>query len=414
MSTLAGRGTGGTNPTTLAYFRSTSVTDTPRYRDGFLAAVYPGKAHSADEMPNGTQLEPAASAFGESLSAEEQIKRRLHPLDSFPQLLDCVEANRPPDADDQFRFQWFGLFYQAPQQDAFLLRLRLPGGWLETFQLAALANITQELAGGHVLLNPQGGLDIPGVPVRAAAEILRRTEGIGLSARQTGGDCVQCIRAGIMADDPRAPVRPLVGTLEQALLHSRTLADLPRGCEIVLRRVGEWPEADWTGEIETVILQEVPAPDGGPWGSHASAFLLVVPGDLKGGFLLPQSRTVSGCLKLLDAWATGADRTSRQRAGLDAFCGALGRERISSLLENAPWQPWQNRREAGAGFPGEKLPCGFAIPDGRLLSGQLIAIEKIIRDHGLGGVRLIRGCLHLAQAVDDAVRGALNVALAAG
>ena len=382
------------------------MTDTPSYRDGFLAAVYPHKSHVSGHLPHETRQVPA----GESQSGEEQIKRRLHPLDSFPRLLDCVEANRPPDADDQFRFQWFGLFYQAPWQDAFLLRLRLPGGWLETFQFGALANITQEFAGGHILLNSQGGLDIPGIPVRAAAEILRRTEGIGMTARQTGGDCVQCIRAGLMADDPRAPVHPLVATLEQALSHSRTLADLPRDCEIAFRCVGERLEADGSRESDTLVLQEVPDPDDG----HASSFLLVVPGDQEGGFLLPCSRTVSGCLKLLQAWAADADRTSRQRAGLSTFCGALGRKRIGSLLENAPWQPWQNRREIGSGFAGEGVPPGFTIPDGRLLSSQLSAIEKIIGDHGLGGVRFARGCLRFPSAIEDAVRAAIHMALAVG
>ena len=383
------------------------MTDTPRYLDGFLAAVRPKKGHPPGHSPDGTRPPAAAPGPGENLPAEEQIKRRLHPLDSFPRLLDCVQTDRPPDADDQFRFRWFGLFYQAPRQDAFLLRLRLPGGWLEPFQFGALANLTQEFGGGHVLLNSQGGLDIPGVPVRAAAEILRRAEGIGLSARQTGGDCVQCVRAGTMTD------HALVATLDQALLHSRALADLPRGCEIVLRGEGERSEADGPGETDTVILQEVPALTDGSWGDPASSYLLGTPGDAGGGFLLPRAHAVSGCLQLLDAWAAGADRTNRQRAGLDAFCGALGRERISLLLENAPWQPWPDRREAGSELQGEKPPDGFAIPDGRLLSSQLIALEQIIRDRGLGKVRLIHGCLHPAPPVDDAVRDAINAALVA-
>ena len=296
------------------------MTDTPRYLDGFLAAVRPGHDRvprpEIRAEPAAPILPPAVTVAMENLPVEEQIKRRLHPLDSFTRLLDCAGTNRLPDPGDQFRFRWFGLFYQAPLQDAFLLRLRLPGGRLKAFQLAGLAEITQAHASGQIVLNPQGGLDIPGVPVRAAAEILRAVEGIGLTSRQTGGDGVQVVRGGeddgLIADDPRAPFGLLVGALEQALMHDRTLADLPRGCEIIFQRADEPLETGREGEIDTVRLREVPAKIFLPCrcfrGRGRSVLLLAVHDDTEGGFLLPASRAVSGCVKLLRAWAAGADR----------------------------------------------------------------------------------------------------------
>ena len=57
--------------------------------------------------------------------------------------------------------------------------------------------------------NSQGGLDLPGVPVTSATEILQRIEGIGLSARQTGGR----LRAKHPGWRVRRPFRrPLAGT----------------------------------------------------------------------------------------------------------------------------------------------------------------------------------------------------------
>ncbi|MBE7212365.1 MAG: NirA family protein, partial [Gluconacetobacter diazotrophicus] len=98
----------------------------PRYLDGLLAATRPRRGVPPPAAPR---------------SEEERIKRALHPLDAFGRLLDCAEQDRPPDGDDAFRFQWFGLFYQGPRQDAFTLRLRLPGGRLRAFQLAGLAEL---------------------------------------------------------------------------------------------------------------------------------------------------------------------------------------------------------------------------------------------------------------------------------
>ncbi len=363
----------------------------PRYRDGFLAAVRPARGDA-----------PVPPRAPENLPPEERIKRDLHPLDSFPRLLDCVAHDRPPAPDDAFRFRWFGLFYQGPREDAFVLRLRSPGRCLVAAQLAALADITQEFAGGHVVLNAQGGLDIPGVPVRAAAEILSRTESIGLCARQSGGDCVQSVRGG----DEDA----LVGVLEHTLLHRRDLANLPRGCEIIFQRADEPVGTNGDGEVDAIVLQAVfapaPGPDDDAGTGQGSAFLLVVPGDLEGGFLLPSNRVVPNCLKLLETWAADADRTDRRRAGLAAFCGALGRARIGTLLGNTPWQPRQSPGSGG----GDRTP-GFAIPDGRLLSGQLSSIGGVVREHGLEGVRLMNGHLHVTRAVGDATRAALAAAL---
>ena len=395
-----------------------SVSEAPRYLDGFLAAVRPGNARMVIKTPlaaAGSESPSLPRPVAEAIfSTEEGIKRRLHPLDSFPRLLECAEMNRPPEPDDCFRFQWFGLFYQAPRQDAFLLRLRLPGGRLKAFQLLGLADIVQECAGGQVLLNAQGGLDLPGVPVRMAAEILRRVEGIGLSARQTGGDCVQSIRGGedegLLGSGARLElIYPLVCGLEQALAYSRHLADLPRGCEIIFRRTNEPLAADHDRLLDTLSLQMTDLLADGSSPDHEASLRLVIPGDEEGCWLLPASRVVTGCLKLLDAWAIGADRTQRQNASFTAYHRTLPRERISSLLGNAEWQPTPRPVRIEPRAPQMPLLSGCLVPGGRLLSTQLRQIEKTMHEQNLLGVRLIRGHLHLTPgATIEAVSRALN------
>ena len=324
--------------------------------------------------------------------------------------------NLPPEPDDCFRFQWFGLFYQAPRQDAFLLRLRLPGGRLEAFQLLGLADIVQECAGGQVLLNAQGGLDLPGVPVRMAAETLRRVEGIGLSARQTGGDCVQSIRGGedeglLSSGAKPEPIYPLVCGLEQALAYSRHLADLPRGCEIIFRLANEPLAADHDGLIDTLMLQATTSAADGSSPDHETSFRLVIPGDEEGGWLLPASRVVTGCLKLLDAWAVGADRTQRQNASLAAYRRTLPREQISSLLGKAEWQPAPRPAKIRLTTPKMPMPSGCLVPGGRLLSAQLRQIEKTMHEQSFSGVRLIRGHLHLTPGISTQAIGVASRAL---
>ena len=337
---------------------------------------------------------------GGSVYPEEQIKRRLHPLDSYPRLWECAVANRPPDTDDQFRFRWFGLFYQAPVQDAFTVRLRLPGGRLKPHQLAGLAHITQQHAGGAAVLNAQGGLDLPGVPVAAATEILQGIESIGLSARQTGGDCVQSVRGGesdgLFADQRRAPIYPLVCALEQALAHSHACSNLPRACEIDFRMFRETPVVRQDGPIDSIILQvsDQPfAPGDEPRPPQAAKFALLTPGDLEWGYLLPCSRVVAACLELLKAWAAGADRTTRDSASLPAFISRLEPDGMCALLRGAR----RVRMEPPFGIktaPAKTYPSpGFAVPGGRLLSSHLSALDQCCRKEGWREVRLWRGHL---------------------
>ncbi len=390
------------------------MTVPPRYLDGLLAAVRPGSREAAATPPPSaspaTTDEPAEMPPdpGASVSREERIKRQLHPLDSYARLWECAAANRPPDADDRFRFQWFGLFYQAPVQDAFTLRLRLPGGRLKPWQLAGLADLTQQHASGEVVLNAQGGLDLPGVPVTSATEILRGIESLGLSARQTGGDCVQSIRGGeregLFADRQSTPIYPLVCALEQALAYSQVCSDLPRPCEIDFRIAGEVFPVRQDSPTDTIILQASGQPcasTDNPESSPTASFVLRASGDPASGFALPYSHVVTGCLELLKGWAATADRTTRDRASLAAFVHRLGPDGTSVLLGGAKQEsipPRSGLKNAPA--ESSSLP-GCAVPGGRLLSSQLHALDRCCREQGWPEVRLLRGHLFAMAATGD-------------
>ena len=351
-------------------------------------------------------------------SFEETVKRRLHPLDAFPRLLNCVSANRPPDEEDRFRFEWFGLFYQAPEQDAFTLRLRLPGGRLKPFQLAGLAEITQEHACGEIRFNALGGLDVPGVPLASAITILHEVEGIGLSARGTGGDCVQTVRGG--EDDgfgpagDGGPIYPLVRALEHALSCRTVYSDLPRPCGIIFQTAGEaFVDNGWS--IDTLILRAT-AGDGGRAGENQQrdsvpCFLLTLPGEPKSGWVLAREDVVPGCLELLENWALHADRSSRKNASLAEFLAGLDLEAIPGLPRNArrvllPAGPRPSTSSGSAGDPR----AGFAVLGGRLLSGQLTALARSCREQTWHEIRLARGCLHPVE--NDGMKADAGMVLA--
>src|SRR5438445_7008215 len=114
----------------------------------YLSGLFAGIATRGQRF---TDVEPPPAAQkSEDLIFEERVKRELHPLDAYPQLLENAATNKAPDKEDTFRFKWNGLFYLTPNKEAFMARLRIPGGQLRTFQLRELAHIAKDLTTGYV------------------------------------------------------------------------------------------------------------------------------------------------------------------------------------------------------------------------------------------------------------------------
>src|SRR5204863_4565125 len=89
--------------------------------------------------------QPERTVDLDDLIFEERVKKELHPLDAYPVLLEHAATNKAPDKEDLFRFKWNGLFFLTPIKEAFMARLRIPGGQLRTFQLREIARIAAEL-----------------------------------------------------------------------------------------------------------------------------------------------------------------------------------------------------------------------------------------------------------------------------
>ena len=130
-----------------------------RYLEGFMAGLQIAKSARPAGGNGAASPEPVgpdAAALraqdrvlkaGGKLSDPEKFKRELHPFDGYERLKDQAAKNEPPKADDNFRWRFFGLFYCAPTQQAYMCRLRIPNGILSHWQLAGLAELAERYAG---------------------------------------------------------------------------------------------------------------------------------------------------------------------------------------------------------------------------------------------------------------------------
>src|SRR4029077_11273310 len=150
-----------------------------RYLEGFMAGLQIAKT-SRTAAGNGAAAAPANAVAAEpvgpdaaaqraqdrvlksggKLSDPEKFKRELHPFDGYERLKEQAAKNEPPKPDDNFRWRFFGLFYCAPAQKAYMCRLRIPNGILKHWQFAGVADLAERYAGGYAHVTTRANLQM--------------------------------------------------------------------------------------------------------------------------------------------------------------------------------------------------------------------------------------------------------------
>src|SRR5258706_3097664 len=199
-----------------------------QYLTGFFAGVAARGFRFADVEPSrSSENQPSAS----DLIFEERVKRELHPLDAYPQILENAATNKRLEKEDIFRFKWNGLFYLTPNKEAFMARLRIPGGLLKTFQVREIARIAKELTTGYLQITTRANFQLRLIEPKDAPQVLRRIQGAGLHSRGSGADHSRNLTANPTASiDPHEliDVMPFCQDLAQIIINDRSFHDLPR------------------------------------------------------------------------------------------------------------------------------------------------------------------------------------------
>src|SRR5436190_309975 len=194
----------------------------------YLAGLFAGVAARGQRF---SDVEPAPATKNEDLIFEERVKRELHPLDAYDVLVENAIGNKAPDKEEIFRFKWNGLFFLTPVKDAFMARLRIPGGVLTTFQLREIAKVAAELTSGYVQITTRANFQIRLIQPKDAPEVLRRIQGVGLHTRGAGADNIRNLTANPTSGiDPveLIDVMPYLRELGALILNNREFYDLPR------------------------------------------------------------------------------------------------------------------------------------------------------------------------------------------
>lgn len=354
-----------------------------------------------------TAAEPTAPKPSlDELIFEERVKRELHPLDAYSQIADNALINKAPDKEEIFRFKWNGLFFLTPNKEAFMSRLRIPGGLLKTYQLRELAGVAKELTSGYVQITTRANLQMRLIAPKDCPEFLRRVQSVGLHTRGSGADNIRNLTANPTSGiDPveLIDVMPLCQELGQSIINDRSFYDLPRKFNIAYDGGGLIGTVEDTNDIGAKAVRvggEVffRIALGGATGHKAFA--------RDAGVQVKPAELNKVILAMVRVYIANGNRGDRKKARLKHLLEKWTVEQylaeteklLDFPIQRAPLDP------ATLEFASQKLPhshvgvfpqkqiglnyVGVAMPVGQITPKQMLRLAEIADLYGSGEVRL--------------------------
>ncbi len=391
----------------------------------YLTGLFAGMAARGQRF---SDVEPAPTVREDEI-AEERIKRELHPLDAYEQLVENAIGNKAPDNEDLFRFKWHGLFFLTPVKDAFMSRLRIPGGVLKSYQLRELARIAQELTSGYVQVTTRANLQMRLIQAKDAPEFLQRIQAIGLHTRGAGGDNIRNLTMNPTAGiDPveLIDVQPFVQQLGQIIINDRAFYNLPRKFNIAYDGGGLIGSVEDTNDIGVKavkigdeILFRIAL--GGATGHKSFSRDL--------GVIVPPAEINKVVVAIVRVFIEKGCRTNRKKARLKHLLETMSLDEYLALVEKklgttlkrgsydlaqTRWASQELAHSHVGDFPQKQKGfsyVGATCPVGNITPKQMLRMAELAELYGNGEVRLTVWQNFIIPNVPDAFVPTLKKAL---
>ncbi len=375
------------------------------------------------------------SVFGTPVSdlcKEERWKYEENPLDAWERLVRHAGGDTFPDPENTYRFKTFGLFYVAPAQDSFMMRLRVPACELSAHALHGLADLAADLGGGCSHITTRGNLQIREFKPRDLIKVLMRVQELGLTSRGAGADNLRNITASPdsgFAPEELLDVRPYAKALHHYVLNHRDLYGLPRKFNVAFDNGGRLSVAADTNDIAFVATR-VTETSLSTFSASAlpepGIYFRVLLGGITGhgdfaqdtGLLIRPSEAVAAAAAMIRVFAENGDRTNRKKARLKYLLEKWGtakfldetQTKLAFPLGRAPLEACERRRpvekHAWLGVHRQNTRglnwIGIGIPVGRMSARQMHALADLATHYGKGEVRLTAWQNLLIPHVPDA------------
>ena len=337
----------------------------------------------------------------------ELLKRERDGLDVKELIHEYARAGWEsiPEADVQ-RLKWYGLFLRNPTPGYFMVRVRIPGGRTNSYQLRALAGIAASHGNGLLDLTTRQQIQLRHIPIEQVPAVFAKLDDVGLTSMQTGMDNVRnvmtCPVAGVSPDEICDGVA-VARAIDEEILNNRDYSNLPRKMNIAITGC---PDNCLHTETQDIAL--VPASHDIGY-DKCFGFNVLVGGKLgSGGYRIASPLNVfvnpaeafDVCRAVIRLYRDHGPRENRTQARLAFLLDDWGIERFRAEVERAVGRTLSpagvDARKAGekdhVGIFRQRQHgmnyAGLKVLVGRITAADLQAVCALAERYGSGEIRL--------------------------
>ncbi len=352
-------------------------------------------------------------ALGKKLCNEEKFKRDNNPLEVWDAIGERAAKGVFPKGADVFLTKYEGLFFVAPAQDSFMVRLRLAAGIVSSHQFRGVANLAENFGGGYCHVTTRSNLQFREIPANHAMDVLMGLHDLGIINRGAGADNIRNITASPTAGiDPQewSDTRPLARQMHHYILNHSEMFCLPRKFNIAFDGGGTISTVADTNDIGfiAVRINDKQASPAFPSGVYFRMELGGITGhkdfSRSSGVLLRAEQCVPAAAAVLKTFIAHGDRTDRKKVRLKYLLDSWGFDQFLEKAQAHLSFPWPLFSKEGIEVSSSPNPMahvdfhpqkqeglcyvGVVLPVGKLTCDQMRGIGNISDKFGSGDLRL--------------------------
>jgi ferredoxin-nitrite reductase len=350
------------------------------------------------------------------LNQVERWKLDRHPLQVADDVISTYAAGGPKAiaavAGETERLKWVGIYPQRQGGDAFMLRVKVPGGFLTAAQAREIGLVAEVFGEGptesavfgnsYADLTTRQDVQVHWIRIGDVPRIWRRFAEVGLTTIQACGDSARnvlsCPVSGVDADEVFDAL-PAALAITEFFTGNREYANLPRkfkmsatGCredcaQAEIQDIGLWPARTDDGEVGFNVLVGGGLGDGERMASDIDVFV-------------PPDQAVEVTRGIAQVFGELGNRENRGMSRMRYLVQELGPEGFRAelaartRLELRPAGEELTRRYRGdhVGVHPQRRPgfvyVGCSVPVGRMNGVELVEVARLAETYGDGTVRL--------------------------
>lgn len=330
----------------------------------------------------------------------------LRVLEQLPHIIQRGVASLT--SSEKELLKWLGVFYRKPTPGKFMMRVRMPNGFVSSEQLRALAELSRRLGNGVLDITTRQQMELRGFTLESIPAIWEKLHSLDLRSLQTGLDNVRningCALAGLTPHE-LFDASPVVHDLDRLIVGLRgnpEFGNLPRKFNVTVTGC-----LDNCTHNESQDIALVPAKKGQRLG-----FNVLVGGKMgSGGFTVASRLNVfvevyqapAVVLELIKIFRDHGPREARSKSRFAFLIQKWGIPKLRAELTSRMGYELalQGRDMRGAhhadhlGLTSQKQPglvaVGLCIPTGRVNPEQLDELARLADVYGRGEIRLTTG-----------------------